>query len=648
MPSLRILALASLIALAAPFTAFADRLVNPGAPTFASTGTETVAFDGYVYFAANDDVHGTELWRTDGTAGGTTLVRDFNVGNASSHSNPRALTVVGNRMFVTVTDTLSQLSVYTIDPGGTPQATTVAAGAFPDSPTSGGTLLGSVGGKALLGHYDGVNYKLYSLGQSGSVFAQISAGNVDVTSQTATAGGYAFFSQSAGPSSGNELWRTDGTTTQLVKDILPGISSSVPTGFFATGNRVYFTANDGFHGTELWVTDGTDPGTALVHEHHSGTTGTSVDIQAANGNTLFYVPNDPATGTEVWRTDGTDAGTRVVKDVTPGVNGSTTKVFAFASGFGMLRGGEVYGSDGTAAGTTLLGAFDNDGYGPDFPRTVGSRAYFRGGFSPYGSVIWRTDGTPTGTFALTAGPFDGVTAGNPDAGPVTQLGTKLIFTAQYPHATGDPVSASARRIYVLDTAQADETRRATAAPSIAGTAAVGQKLTGAKGTWTLEPNTFTYQWLRNGTAIPNATTTDYTPVAADAGTQLRFRVTAAGIGGPNKVAADSAPATVAGAGPPPGATPALTVLKKTKLIGKPRVGRRLTLALPKFTQTGVTLAFRWYAGGTRIKNQSKPSLKLTKALKGKRITVKVIATKPGYTTLTLKLGPSGKVRGARG
>ena len=165
--------------------------------------------------------------------------------------------------------------------------------------------------------------------------------------------------------------------------------------------------------------------------------------------------------------------------------------------------------------------------------------------------MWRTDGTAAGTFALTAGAFDGVSPGNPDAGPSVQLGNKVIFTAQYPHAPGDPVPASARRIYVLDTSQADETRQATAAPSISGTPAVGQKLTGAKGTWTLEPNRYVYQWLRNGTPIPNATGTEYTPSTADAGAQIAFRVTASGIGGPNVVTADSAPVSVGGAVPAP-------------------------------------------------------------------------------------------------
>ena len=79
-------------------------------------------------FAANDGVVGNELWRTDGTPAGTTLVQDFNVGNAGANGNPRQLMVAGNRMFLVATTASTGNAVFTIDPGGTPQPTTVTGG----------------------------------------------------------------------------------------------------------------------------------------------------------------------------------------------------------------------------------------------------------------------------------------------------------------------------------------------------------------------------------------------------------------------------------------------------------------------------------------------------------------------------------------
>jgi hypothetical protein len=112
---------------------------------------------------------------------------------------------------------------------------------------------------------------------------------------------------------------------------------------------------------------------------------------------------------------------------------------------------------------------------------------------------------------------------------------------------------------------------------------------------------------------------------------------------------------VAGASPSPQATPApksaakpsLTVRRKAMLTGAARVGRRIKLKLPAFRQSGVRLSFRWYANGRRIQKQTKSSLKLTKAFKGKRITAKITVTKTGYRTLTLTLAATAKVKGAK-
>jgi hypothetical protein len=64
-------------------------------------------------------------------------------------------------------------------------------------------------------------------------------------------------------------------------------------------------------------------------------------------------------------------------------------------------------------------------------------------------------------------------------------------------------------------------------PVISGTNAVGKALSCFTGKWFNAPATFTYQWLRNLSAITGATSDSYIPQTSDIGTRLACRVTAA-------------------------------------------------------------------------------------------------------------------------
>jgi ELWxxDGT repeat protein len=54
---------------------------------------------------------------------------------------------------------------------------------------------------------------------------------------------------------GVELWQSDGTMagTKLVQDINPGSASSFPAWLTVLNGQILFSANDGTHGQELWL-----------------------------------------------------------------------------------------------------------------------------------------------------------------------------------------------------------------------------------------------------------------------------------------------------------------------------------------------------------------------------------------------------------
>ncbi len=140
----------------------------------------------------------------------------------------------------------------------------------------------------------------------------------------------------------------------------------------------------------------------------------------------------------------------------------------------------------------------------------------------------------------------------------TTVATNLTLTAKttsdLPTITSSP--------YSVGTARAPMN---TAPPTITGTPAVGQTLTCAPGTWSgTMPQTFAFQWLRDGTPIPVATMSTYAVVAADAGHTLTCQMTATNGCGqrdrrerrgrrPGRRRAGAGGATAAGGARPPAA-----------------------------------------------------------------------------------------------
>ncbi len=159
-------------------------------------------------------------------------------------------------------------------------------------------------------------------------------------------------------------------------------------------------------------------------------------------------------------------------------------------------------------------------------------------------------------------------------------------------------------------------------PTIAGTAKVGSTLSVQPGEW--DPTaTLSYQWKANGASIAGATGSTLVVTPTLKGKSVTVTVTGA-KDGYTSVSTTSASVTVAAG--------TLTHKPTPVISGKAKVGSKLTVKLGTL-DPGVKVTYQWKAKGKSISGATGKTLKLTKGLKGKKITVTVKITKAGYTTV---------------
>ncbi len=483
---------AGLLASAVPSQVLLRDIAPPSGTDPGSDPHDFVDQQGVALFAATS-AHGTELWRSDGTASGTWMVEDLRPGARSSAPRDFNVAADGRAYFLALVRD-DRLELWCTD--GTADGTLLlldpTADAFTRSssePTPlGSTCLftrtdadhgrelwitdGTVPGTRLLVDLRpgflgseprdlvaGTNHVWFhaDIGSWRQLWRTdgTAAGTVQLTDvqigidperMTAVPDGRLFFSgNDRGTHDGRELYVSDGTRagTRLVVDLGGPSRRSTPRNLLPLRNGVYFEADDGTHGREPWFSDGTAAGTVSLGDLLPGSSSSTRDLAASDGTTVVFVADDGVSGAELWRTDGTLAGTARIADLEPGPGSSEpADLVAGAGGFlwtaqTAATGRELWFTDGTPGSLRLvadLATGPSSGQPADLG-AVGSRVFFSTPDAGGGREPWSTDATSAGTgpVADLHGP-----GGSSTPGDLLAAGSRAVFHALDPALGREP------------------------------------------------------------------------------------------------------------------------------------------------------------------------------------------------------------------
>ena len=349
--------------------------INPGSGDSNDEGFYNLSNAGsYLLFSAESGSTGYELWKSDGTTPGTVLLKDINLG--ADPSSPRDFTSLNGKVLFFATDADHGEELW--ETNGT-SGGTVLVKDINDGPGSSTSFAFSFFSTPVFLGFHQLGSELYFNASDGASIGEIwktngtTAGTVlvkDIISSTDPGSNPAIIpitnainvsSKMIFPVSNSidlfELWESDGTTagTKVFKTFsgtdasaIPFIylpSGNVPTSSFFQGNKFFFSAAGATEGNELWISDGTLAGTNLVADINPGG-GNGIDNSASisyayTDTYLFFAGTDGTNGNEVWKTDGTAAGTSLVQDVNPGSDDALPVFTLLSSGtlfFGATDG----------------------------------------------------------------------------------------------------------------------------------------------------------------------------------------------------------------------------------------------------------------------------------------------------------------------
>jgi len=361
--------------------------INPGAGN-AHTRALTVSGN-KLYFAADDGTHGSELWMYDGNS--ATQLKDIVPGTGSSY--PSELTDVAGTLYFTAEDSSHGREVWVSD--GTSPGTTLYYDIVSGPASSDPRELTAMGNSIMyVATYSGYGRNIYQNQQHKTMFDTLFRDNFPPRKLFSNGVSLSFVG--GDKDRGLEPYWSQYSWMNILGDIKEGPAGSSPQwlGYNTIGNTLYFSANDGIHGQELWMSDGTPLGTYQVKDIAAYGTSSVLNIDTQIANIHYFVTWDTESSfptQKLYRSDGSTAGTYPLK---------TLYQFRWMIPFqGRLFFADehfIYSTDGTIKNTSLYAPSTQLLSIPfDFTKPVifNNKLYFVGYEQTHGQQLYCIDGT---------------------------------------------------------------------------------------------------------------------------------------------------------------------------------------------------------------------------------------------------------------
>lgn len=355
------------------------------------------------YFNASDS-RGSELWKSDGTPEGTSIVKDINLG-ANSTFIQEIVAVDNIIYFITISTNENKKRLWRSDGS--------ESGTFEIPLNSGYTQNYDVNPQYLTA----VGNKLFFKGLSNQGYLWVSDGTIENTrpipnttisgnlKNLVSANGKLFFTNEG-------LWVSDGTTTgtkAIVARIGTPNTPISPICLLEFQNKIYFFAEffgGSYVGDALWESDGTLTGTKIVKEFNEINDDLSSSVLLfleKSNNRMYFRVKPSSTSFDFWTSDGTTSGTSKLKTININSSSQTFKFGSLNNIFFMFLTTSIgrpimgWSSDGTTESTInfLQKTFRNSSVSN--PKVFNNKLYFGIDDDNYGHELWSSNGTVEGT-----------------------------------------------------------------------------------------------------------------------------------------------------------------------------------------------------------------------------------------------------------